>query len=172
MHRHQCDRLLRSHSLLERTRLLFWASVSRIPALPNATEGRTWFLHWEIAFIFRVILPLAQLCNLSCQILSLVYLLILCYNFSCRFLNHWDVHFCNPIKLRLLLSCAWEQKCIFIRSGCDHLRCWLPSSLTVFDCDVFLPFQSFLVSSLYVPSMVQFHMWLVSSLVLISLSWA
>lgn len=49
----------------------FLAGIGRISAFRNAMKGSAGFVHWEIAFVVSVIVPSAQLCSLSCQILSL-----------------------------------------------------------------------------------------------------
>lgn len=132
------DSLPERCSLLESTRHLFWAGVGRILWLANAMRGKTSFLHWKIIFIFSVIL-LAQMYNLTCQVLTLIHLLIFCCVFSIFFLDCWIVHFCKPVRLSLLLPCSWEQKRIFLRTGCSHLRLWFASLRVI--CGVFPPFS-------------------------------
>lgn len=135
---YRCDSLPEWCSLLESTQHLFWAGVGRILCLANAMRGKTWFLHWEIVFIFSVVI-LTQMYNLTCQILTLIHLLIFCCVFSSFFLDCWIVHFCKPIRWSLLLPCSWKQKCICLRTGCSHLRLQFASLRVV--CGVFLPSQ-------------------------------
>lgn len=81
-------------------------------------KGKLDFLHWETDFIFSVVLVLAQMCNLTCQIQSLIHFLIFAMILVAFSLVLKYVHFfCSSMKFAsaprlgtaMYLSWRWLQ---------------------------------------------------------------